>query len=66
MFPKFHHISFYVQVIDTEHLVTAGGNPESIILCIFDVSVVGIAYVCAPNRCSVVDDRSPNCLVCHQ
>ena len=33
----------------------ASGNPQSLVLCILDVSVV-----CAPNRCSIVDDRSPN------
>ena len=27
---------------DTEHLVTAGGNPPSLVLCILDVSVVGL------------------------
>ena len=46
--------------------MTASGNPQSLVLCILDVSVVCVAYVCPPNRCSIVDDRSPNCLVSHQ
>ena len=50
----------------TGHLVTASGNPQSLVLCILDVSVVCVAYVCTPNRCSIVDDRCPNCLVSHQ
>ena len=37
-------------------LVTSGGDPQSLILRVLDFSVVGVAYVCAPNRCSIVYD----------
>ena len=43
--------------------MTASGNPQSLVMCILDVSVVCVAYVCTPNSCSIVDDRCPNCLV---
>ena len=35
--------------------MTTSGNPQSIVLCILDVFVVCVAYVCTPNRCSIVD-----------
>ena len=54
-----------MQVIDTEHFVTSGGNTQSLILHVLDISVVGVAYVCAPNSCSIIYDRSPNWLVSH-
>ena len=44
------------QGVDTGHLVTASGNPQSLVMCILDVSIVCVAYVCAPNRCTIVDD----------
>ena len=48
------------------HWTSASGNPQRLVLCIIDVSVVCVAYVSTPNRCSIVDDQSPNCLVCYQ
>ena len=33
----------YVKVVDTGHLVTASGNPQNLVLCILDVSVVCVA-----------------------
>ena len=33
--------------------MTSGGNPQSLILRVLNISVVGVAYVCAPNGCSV-------------
>ena len=53
-------------MIDTGYLVTASSDPQTLVLCIFDFSVVGIVYVWTPNRCGVVDDRSADCLVSHQ
>ena len=36
--------NFYVQVVDIGgRLVTASGNPQSLVLCILDVSVVCVA-----------------------
>ena len=32
-----------VQVIDTGHLVTSGGNPQSLIVRVLDIFVVGVA-----------------------
>ena len=43
--------------------MTPVGNPQSPILYVLDMSVVGAAWVCVPNRCSVVDVRSPNRLI---
>ena len=60
MIPYFQHICFRVQVIDTGHLVTSGGNPQSLIFRVLDIFIVGVAYVCAPNRCIIVNDGSPN------
>ena len=65
MFPYFQHICFRVQVIDTGHFVTSGGNSQTLSLRVLDISVVGDAYVCNLNRCSIVNDRSPNRLVCY-
>ena len=31
------------QVIDTGHFVTSGGNPQSLILRVLDISIVGVA-----------------------
>ena len=56
MFPYFQHICVPVQVIDTGHLVTSGGNPQSLILRVLAIYVVGVVQVCAPNRCSIVND----------
>ena len=42
-FPYFEHIFLRVQVIDTGHLVTSGGNPQSLILRVLDIYVVGVA-----------------------
>ena len=41
--PFLQHFRFYVQVVDTGHLVTASGNPLSLVICILDVSVVCVA-----------------------
>ena len=43
--------------------MTSGGNPQSLILCVLEISVVGVAYVYAPNWCSIIYDRSPNRIV---
>ena len=40
---SFQHVCFCVQVIDTGHFVTSGENPQSLILRVFDISVVGVA-----------------------
>ena len=61
----FQHICFCVQMIDTGHLVTPGGILRASLLHVLDIYVVGGAYVCAPNRWSIVYDRSPYRLVCH-
>ena len=37
--------SFCVQVIDKGHSITSGGDPKSLVLCIFDFSVVGVVLV---------------------
>ena len=34
--------SFFVQVIDTGHLVTVSGDPQSLFPCIFEFSVVSV------------------------
>ena len=41
--------------------MTANGNPQSLVLCILDVSVVCVAWICTPDRCRIVEDRSPIC-----
>ena len=34
---------FYVRVVDAGHLMTAGDNPHSLILCVLKVPLVGVA-----------------------
>ena len=45
--------------------MTSSGDPQSFNMCILDASIVGVAYVWTPNRCSLVGDRSSHQLVRH-
>ena len=62
----FQHEGLLVKMVNTDHLVSPGRRPQSSILrCLYFLNA-RVTYVGAQDKCSIVCDRFPQCVVYQQ